>query len=394
VELRRNSFASASLEQEYQAELASEKIRLTRIVVVLAALLNLAFVVLDLWAIPSSLVQVWGLRGLIIMALGCLFLSTWLPRFAAWYAVLTALAFLAMGGAISAMIWIATPTELAARVYYGGLVLVIIGLHTMTYLNTVAAAAVSLAIALMYAAIGFDERRVAEGGSVIETIAHLFFFGSTIIIGIVGQSLRDGYARENYLLRHSLKRDVEIKEMEKQRASYLAEHDPLTGLANRLQLERSLGGLLGRAAEAGGRVAVMFLDLDDFKPVNDTHGHAVGDRVLKVLAERLQRSVLAGDVVARVGGDEFVIGMLVEDAAEAAIPRSVARVAAAVGEGIELRGATLHLTASIGVAAFPEDGADIDTLLRAADQEMYRVKNAGKGGTSLTPACGASSQAA
>jgi diguanylate cyclase (GGDEF)-like protein len=69
-------------------------------------------------------------------------------------------------------------------------------------------------------------------------------------------------------------------------------------------------------------------------------------------------------------------------------------VAAAVGEGIELRGATLHLTASIGVAAFPEDGADIDTLLRAADQEMYRVKNAGKGGTSLTPACGASSQAA
>ena len=138
----------------------------------------------------------------------------------------------------------------------------------------------------------------------------------------------------------------------------------------------------------------MFLDLDDFKPVNDTHGHAVGDRVLKVLAERLQRSVLAGDVVARVGGDEFVIGMLVEDAAEAAIPRSVARVAAAVGEGIDLRGATLHLTASIGVAAFPEDGADIDTLLRAADQEMYRVKNAGKGGTSLTRACGASSQAA
>ena len=251
MELRRNSFASASLEQEYQAELASEKIRLTRIVVVLAALLNLAFVVLDLWAIPSSLLEVWGLRAVIILALGCLFLSTWLPRFAAWYAVITALAFLAMGAAISAMIWIAAPTELAARVYYGGLVLVIIGLHTMTYLNTAVAAAVSLAIALMYAAIGFDERRVAEGGSVIETIAHLFFFGSTIIIGIVGQSLRDGYARENYLLRHSLKRDVEIKEMEKQRASYLAEHDPLTGLANRLQLERSLGGLLIRAAEAG-----------------------------------------------------------------------------------------------------------------------------------------------
>ncbi|MEQ9003716.1 MAG: GGDEF domain-containing protein [Pseudomonadales bacterium] len=394
MELRRNSFASASLEQEYQAELASEKIRLTRIVVVLAALLNLAFVVLDLWAIPSSLLEVWGLRAVIILALGCLFLSTWLPRFAAWYPVITALAFLAMGAAISAMIWIAAPTELAARVYYGGLVLVIIGLHTMTYLNTAVAAAVSLTIALMYAAIGFDERRVADGGSVIETIAHLFFFGSTIIIGIVGQSLRDGYARENYLLRHSLKRDVEIKEMEKQRASYLAEHDPLTGLANRLQLERSLGALLTRAAEADRRVAVMFLDLDDFKPVNDTHGHAVGDRVLKVLAERLQRCVLAGDLVARVGGDEFVIGMLADDAAEAAIARSAAQVAAAVGEGIELRGTTLHLTASIGVAAFPDDGADIDTLLRAADQEMYRVKNAGKGGTSLTRACGASSRAA
>lgn len=394
MDLRRNSFASASLEQEFQAELASEKIRLTRVVVVLAGLLNLAFVVLDLWAIPSSLQEVWALRAVIILTLACLLLSTWLPRFAAWYATLTALAFLAMGAAISAMIWIAVPTELAARVYYGGLVLVIIGLHTMTYLNTAAAAAVSLAIALMYAAIGFDEGRVAEGGSVIETIAHLFFFGSTIIIGLVGQSLRDGYARENYLLRHSLKRDVEIKEIEKQRASFLAEHDPLTGVANRLQLERALGALLRRAAEAEHRVAVMFLDLDDFKPVNDSHGHAVGDRVLKVLAERLQRCVRAGEVVARVGGDEFVIAVLVDDSGDAAIARSAARLAAAVSEGIELRGMTLHLSSSIGVAAFPEDGADIDTLLRAADQEMYRVKNSGKGGTSLTGACGAPSQAA
>jgi diguanylate cyclase (GGDEF)-like protein len=387
VKLRTSTFSSASLEQEYQAELAAEKIRLSRILVLLAIPINLAFVMLDLWAIRSSLAEVWTLRVIITLALLGLFASTWLPAFTRWYAPLTALAFLAMGGCINAMIYIAAPTELAAQVYYGGLILIIMGLHSMTNLSTLASASVSLAITLIYAAIALSGDRLAAGGSAVQVIAHLFFFAATAIIGVVGQGLRDRYSRENYLLRHSLQRDVELKEEEKRRASYLAEHDPLTGLANRLQLERRLNDMLQWAARAGQRVAVMFVDLDDFKPVNDTHGHAVGDRVLRVLAERLHRSVEADDVVARVGGDEFVVAMRIADDDPLAIARVADRVAAAVGQGIELRGTTLQLSACVGVAAYPIDGRDLETLLHRADDQMYRVKNTGKGRISLTAGC-------
>jgi diguanylate cyclase (GGDEF)-like protein len=207
------------------------------------------------------------------------------------------------------------------------------------------------------------------------------------VIGAVAQSLRDRYSRENYLLRHSLQRDVELKEEESRRASFLAEHDPLTGLANRLKLERELARMLDRARQDNRCLALMFLDLDSFKPVNDTHGHAVGDRVLRGLAERLRRCVAADDLVARVGGDEFVVGVVVAEADPHAIERAACRVAAAVEECFELRGGVLRLSACIGVAAYPADGQDLEALLHCADEQMYRVKRSGKGGISLSEGC-------
>ncbi len=380
-------FSSESLEREYQRRLVDEKVRLTRILTVLTVLLTLAFAALDLWAVPSALADVWAIRGLMCSILAMTFLSTWLNGFRALYPYVIVFTFLALGLGINAMIYLAKATEIAAEVYYGGLILIIMGMYSLTLVSPWLSSALSLVLMLVYLAIVVIVHRRVSGPDGVQVVAHLYFFVSTAAVGFVAQSLRDRYSRENYLLRHSLQRDVELKEEETRRASYLAEHDPLTGLANRLGVQHDVTAMFEHARGSGQSVVIMFIDLDGFKPINDHHGHAAGDRALKVIAERFRHILRPGDVVARVGGDEFAVAMLVSDGEEAAIAETAARLAAAVERGIDARGTRLHITACVGVAKFPDDGQDLDAVLREADGQMYRVKRAGKSGVAMTRAC-------
>lgn len=169
-----------------------------------------------------------------------------------------------------------------------------------------------------------------------------------------------------------------------------AHHDSLTGLPNRAQLVQTLGAALTEAADTGEEVAVLFIDLDGFKQVNDTGGHSAGDVVLRVTADRLQGVVRHDDEVARVGGDEFVIVVRprnrdgdVEDPEVRACAASLAgRVAEAVGQPIAVRGIEHRVTASIGITyAGGSAGAtptSVDDVLHLADAAMYRAKEQGK----------------
>jgi diguanylate cyclase (GGDEF)-like protein len=382
-----STFSSDSLEREYQAELCAEKIRLTRILAVLAVILNLSFVVLDLWAIPSALTEVWTLRAVIVIALTCAFLSTWLRDFQALYEPIILCVVAIMGGGILAMIYLAQPSDVAANQYFGGLLLVIIGLHTLTYAAPRSTLAMSLTLLLAYTLVAVFAHGYHSGSEGIALVANLFIGVSVTVIGFVAQNLRERYSRENYLLRHSLQHDVKIKDEEKRRASYLAEHDPLTGLANRLRFERQANGMMEFAAREGTWLAVMFIDLDGFKPVNDTHGHAVGDRILKVIAERLRARLRSEDLCARIGGDEFVVAMAVAVGDRRAISSTARRMADAIRLPVDLRGIQLQLSASIGVALFPHDGASLQRILSAADERMYHVKNNGRDAIAMTAAC-------
>jgi diguanylate cyclase (GGDEF)-like protein/PAS domain S-box-containing protein len=161
------------------------------------------------------------------------------------------------------------------------------------------------------------------------------------------------------------------------RLAYLAQFDPLTGLPNRALLADRFSQMIVQAKRRGAPLAVLFIDLDGFKSVNDTLGHAGGDALLKEVAVRLQSTVRGGDTVARISGDEFavVLGDLArtEDAALVA-QKIIDRIAATVDIG----GKEVFVTASVGIAAFPGDGADADTLIVAADAAMYRAKQAGR----------------
>jgi diguanylate cyclase (GGDEF)-like protein/PAS domain S-box-containing protein len=161
------------------------------------------------------------------------------------------------------------------------------------------------------------------------------------------------------------------KELEAQ-----ARLDPLTGLANRRQFEDRLTLALGRSRRHGRAVALMYVDIDHFKQVNDGYGHAAGDEVLRVFGQRLVASVRSGDLVARLGGDEFVV--LAEDLAAPEAAEAIARkLIAAMGEGIAVEGTTLHVTTSIGIA-YSMHPAVSKTLTAAADAALYAAKHAGR----------------
>ena len=157
-------------------------------------------------------------------------------------------------------------------------------------------------------------------------------------------------------------------------SEYVANHDTLTGLDNRKALLEHLQESLQEAQIHGTRSAVLFIDLDGFKPINDTYGHAAGDTLLKAVAQRIKRCARDVDFVARLGGDEFVV-VLRDIHNRAEVQAVVTRIGQALQSPIVLNDVQLTIGASIGVATYPEQGQTTEALLDAADKEMYRVKN-------------------
>jgi diguanylate cyclase (GGDEF)-like protein/PAS domain S-box-containing protein len=171
-------------------------------------------------------------------------------------------------------------------------------------------------------------------------------------------------------------RDISERKNLEQQLEHRALHDPMTGLANRALLLDRLEHAAARTARSGSRYAVLFVDLDDFKPINDTLGHAVGDAVLTTIAQRLTRAVRSADTVARIGGDEFAI-LLEDGRTDADAAKAAGRILAAMSRPIHASGAEVEVTASIGIA-YDEGGADPTHVLRNADIAMYLAKRAGK----------------
>ena len=171
--------------------------------------------------------------------------------------------------------------------------------------------------------------------------------------------------------------DITLRKQSEEQLHFLANHDALTGLPNRTLLQERIEHALKRVQRDHGRLAILFIDLDRFKVINDTLGHHAGDMLLQTAAERLQHCLRDSDTIARQGGDEFVV--LIENFSDTQYLGNVARkIMHALEQPFFLMGQELFVSASIGISAYPEDGTDLHTLLKNADVAMYRAKERGK----------------
>lgn len=161
-----------------------------------------------------------------------------------------------------------------------------------------------------------------------------------------------------------------------------AHFDRLTGVANRALFDERLAHALARARRTGDQVALMFIDLDGFKAVNDTLGHEIGDEVLRLAADRVRRCARDNETVARLGGDEFAV--LLDPLLDETKPTAAAeRILAVFREPLTVAGRAVQVTLSIGVAVFPDNASDADALLRCADAAMFRAKSLGRNTSQL-----------
>ncbi|MDO8848271.1 MAG: GGDEF domain-containing protein [Coriobacteriia bacterium] len=169
--------------------------------------------------------------------------------------------------------------------------------------------------------------------------------------------------------------DLSESQASEDEALQRALHDPLTGLPNRVLFDQGLDHGLIQARRHGWGLAVLFIDVDDFKSINDSYGHHVGDEVLIMIADRLRSFVRAEDMVSRWGGDEYAC-LLLEVGQEAEVTRLARSMIDRIAEEFESAGTTLSIGCSTGIAMYPGDGESADALLKNADEAMYRAKGA------------------
>lgn len=364
------------LESAYQADLSEEKIRVFVASCLLCAALYLGFGVLDLWAIPSAVAGAWTVRAVVV---GLTFYAAWFAAarsssFIEHYTSITAVLYFIWGLGIQAIISLASPADLAWTSYYAGLMLVSMALYSWTYLSSWLAALIGALLALAYVVLAVGVQDI--DGTVLVT--NCFFLFSTNIVGIMSLFTRERFSRQAFILKNALKQELKLEEEAKRQSEYLSEHDHLTGLPNRMKFIKTAAEMIAGVTADQPVVGILFLDLDGFKPVNDTLGHAVGDQVLNSVAQRIRASIRSTDVAARHGGDEFVVAMVLPPQYLDIMNRVRNTLRDRIAQPVTAGGHTVTVGASIGMACYPADGREVEALIAAADRHMYEIKRAGK----------------
>jgi two-component system CheB/CheR fusion protein len=170
--------------------------------------------------------------------------------------------------------------------------------------------------------------------------------------------------------------DISALKQSQDKILYLATHDELTGLPNRNLFSDRVNHAIARAERSGERLYVLFVDLDNFKVINDNLGHAAGDVLLKEIAARMRASLREQNTVARLGGDEFIL--LIEDNSADSVSSAAKRLVDLLSASFRIHGEDIFVSANIGASVYPDDGADSETLLKNADTAMYKAKEQGK----------------
>lgn len=238
-------------------------------------------------------------------------------------------------------------------------------------------------------------RRDLMSGAI--TIAAILLFvgtGSSVLSSAARYYLADGNPTDRTLVialllnvalilfgwrRHSeLHREIQVRTAAEERAQLLAARDPLTGFLNRRSLSEEGAALFAQATRRNKALALLMIDLDHFKTINDMHGHATGDGLLKLVSDEIAHAMPSVSLIARLGGDEFACAFLFDPAHPDTVERIAERLVSRIAQPFVSDGLQLHISASIGIARSDENCTSIDALMRSADIAMYAAKNAGR----------------
>lgn len=371
LDLLRLRFADADLERAFRVDYAHRTRAQTRVSLALGLIIYLALGFQDPWFFPADTGAILVIR-LCVSATILVSLAVSLhPRFDGLQQPWLMAQMLIVGGGV---LWMIARGDLnAANSYSFGVTLVIVWGFNFSGLRFYPALGANLILIVAYAVVF----------SLFSPVPARWFY--TDLSNTVAAAMITGFA--GFLIerqRRVLFQQHCIIDQERQSHQQLALFDQLTGLPNRVLFEQRLAEALLMCARRGDNMAVLFLDVDRFKPVNDAFGHSAGDRALSVLASRLRSCVRQEDVVARIGGDEFLI--LIRNFEDAEDVSVVARkILTVVEKPLSFRSpidasGPVQVSVSIGIALYPVDGNSAEELIQAADAAMYMVKAGGRNG--------------
>lgn len=356
-------FTSDRLEAFYRHYTLPSLRRQARIALLVGAIMYSLYGFLDgLFVPPQAVIKVWYIRTMVIMLAFAVFGLTFYRRFSRSNQLLLSIAGLFGGLGLLAKMWLLP--EAAIGYYYAGLILTAIWCYSFAGLNFVNAVVVN---AILF--IGFNLMFLwLKPLPLLSLISYDFFIMAANFIGAFTNYMTSKQHRLLFLREKEL--DIE-RRLQHERAL----HDRLTGLPNRELLLDRVDQALHYATRNNQLCAGFFLDLDKFKPINDTYGHAVGDQVLQEIAARLKRVVRETDTLARLGGDEFFVlarDIQTKEAAEALAAKFQQQLEAPLALNALPRNE--NVSVSIGICLFPYKGATAIDIIRRADHAMYRVK--------------------
>jgi len=365
---------SDTQEQKYQSHISAEKIKVSRLMCLMGIVLYTLFAVVDYWALNNSFEQVLAIRTAIVVNLAIVFGLTYHRVFLQFYEVILLITYVSSAMGIVWMIKIAGSEEYASEVYFAGLILVIMTLFSWSHLKTTSSFFTTFIIIASFVYFGvLKEGKLSFIDSPYLITTPMFLVAATVI-GFINQVIRDRYLKDNFLLQQSLKEAIEQKTIEAKDNAYLANHDPLTDLPNRRYVTELLEESLETAKREDKILAILFLDLNGFKQVNDVYGHNVGDEVLKIVAKRLEFAIREGDSISRLAGDEFLVGLLMEKEGLSEVSKMSAKFTAIISKSMNIDGMRIKIGVSIGIAAYPMHGDKINVLINIADKKMYKTK--------------------
>lgn len=360
---------SESLDKLYKSHLEIEKLSASRSLCIFGALLYLVFGVVDMFSLSVTLTEVLIIRGSVVVTMLLAVVASYSKAFLKFYDVTLAAVYIIASLGIEAMIYLSLPSDHASTAYFAGLLLVIMTVFSWAYFRLVTSL---LIISVVIGTYAFLE--IGRGMVLSSLFVNIFFLLSAASIGFISKIIRDKHVKENFLLQQSLKEAVEAKTIEAKDNAYLANHDPLTDLPNRRYVTELLEESLEMAKQEDKILAILFLDLNGFKQVNDAYGHNVGDEVLKIVAKRLEFAVREGDSISRLAGDEFLVGLLMEEEGFSEVNIMSAKFTAMISKPMNIDGMSIKIGVSIGIAAYPMHGNKINVLINIADKKMYKTK--------------------